>query len=404
MSLASWRIPLSTSHSADEPSVSAPDRATARRRATLADWMTPEHIGWSVRHVRELIPTERIRGAAQPRVLDERLDPELLRVVVDTHAGPVAIGDLLPEHETDAVVALHHGAVVLDWTAPGVRSDEQHLAFSVTKSVTGLLALALASRGLLDLEATVADCLPEIGDSAFATATVRQLLDMEASFAFVEDYTPGPDITAYRHAAGWYPAPAGTPALRHYLATRQPDGPHGERFRYLSPTLDVLGWVCADAAGTTWAEAVEQHLWQPAGAERGASVTLDREGTPRAAGGMSALPRDLARFGLLVAERRIDVVDGELLDDLMNAGHRDQWARGDFASMWPDGAYRSAWYTPHLDPDVVLAVGIHGQMLYVDVARQVVVVVLSSWSEPDDEQLHLDNERLCRALAHTLGG
>ncbi|MBI1377999.1 MAG: serine hydrolase [Frankiales bacterium] len=367
--------------------------------------MAPEHIGWSVRHVRELLPTERIRSAREPRRLPERPRPELLELPVDAHDGRRPLLDLLVDHETDAVVVLHEGTVVLDWQAPGVRTDEQHLLFSVTKSVTGLLALALASRGLLDLEARTGDVLPEVAGGAFGSATVRQLLDMQASFRFVEDYSPGPDVAAYRHASGWYPAPAGTPPLRDYLAAREPDGPHGERFRYLSPTVDVLGWVCAEAAGTTWAEAVERYLWQPAGTELGASVTLDREGTPRAAGGMSALPRDVARLGLLLAERRADVVDDALLDDLLRAGSREHWARGDFATMWPGtGAYRSCWYTPGLDADVALGIGIHGQLLYVDVPRQVVVVVVSSWSHPDGEEDHLDNAEAARALAHHLAG
>jgi len=370
------------------------------RRATLDTWLRPEHIAWSVRHVRELIPTERIRSSPSPRVLPERIDGALLDVVVDAHDGPVRLEDLLRDRERDALLVLHRGEIVLEWLAPGVRTDEQHLVFSVTKSVTGLLAGALATRGQLDLAARVGDLVPEVAGSAFADATVRQLMDMEASYAFVEDYTPGPDVVAYRRAAGWCPAPPDAPALREFLATRRPDGPHGERFRYLSPTIDMLGWVCARAAGTTWAEAVERHLWQPCGAELGASVTLDREGTPRAAGGMSALPRDVARLGLVVAERGAGIVSEEFLDDLLHAGHREQWARGDVAGMWPGGAYRSGWYTPNVDPEVTLGMGIHGQMLYVDVARQVLVVVLSSWSDPDPEPWHLDNHALCRALAH----
>ena len=72
--------------------------------------------------------------------------------------------------------------------------------------------------------------------------------------------------------------------------------------------------------------------------------------------------------------------------------------------MWSHGAYRSGWYAPNLDPDVALGMGIFGQMLYVDVPRQVVVVLLSSWSEPDDEDEHLDNHAVCRTLAHHLAG
>ena len=187
--------------------------------------------------------------------------------------------------------------------------------------------------------------------------------------------------------------------LREYLATRQPDGPHGDRFRYLSPTIDLLGWACANAAGTTWAQAVERYLWQPCGAELDAHVTMDREGTPRAAGGLSATPRDLARFGLLLAERREDVISSEWIDDILHGGSRDRWARGDFAGDWADGAYRAGWYTPNLDPDVVLGIGIYGQMIYIDLPRQVIVVVMSSWSEPDNDDWHADNEIICRTLS-----
>jgi CubicO group peptidase (beta-lactamase class C family) len=356
-----------------------------------------------VRHVRELVPTERIRRSAQPLPLGPAPRVELLDVDVEAHDGVAPLTDLLARRRTDALVVLHRGELALEWYRDGVRDDEPHLAFSVTKSVTGLLTLALASRGLLDLDARVGDVVPDVAGSGFADATVRQLLDMEASYAFVEDYTPGPDITAYRHAAGWYPAPLDAPALRAFLASRAAEGEHGQRFRYLSPTTDMLGWVCAAATGGTWAQAVQQVLWEPAGAEADGEMTVDREGSPRAAGGLSLLPRDLARLGLLVARGGAGVVSAELVDDLLHGGDPQHWADGDFASLFPGGAYRSCWYGPRVDRDAVCGIGIHGQMLYVDVARDVVVAILSSWPEPDDEDWHLDNYAMARTIARTLG-
>jgi len=376
-------------------------RTGATGRATLADWLTPDHIAWSVRHARELLPTERIRSAPQPRELPEEFQDDLLLLEVESHEGPRALHDLLHDGERDALVVIKDGAVVLDWIAPGVRDDEQHLVFSITKAVTGTLACALATRGLLDLSARASDVVPELGPSALGSATVRQLMDMEASFAYVEDYAPGEDLRAYREACGWSPAPPDARSLREYLVHRTPDGEHGERFRYLSPTTEALAWVCSAAAGTTWAEAVEAMLWQPAGAELGAYVTLDREGTPRAAGGLCALPRDVARFGLLLAERS-PVVAPELWDDILRGGSKHAWAHGDFADLFADGAYRAGWYAPGFDDDVVLGLGIHGQMLYVDVPRQVVVVLLSSFSDPDPDVGHLDNHTIARTLAHAL--
>ncbi len=372
-------------------------------RPSLATWLLPENVHWSFRHVRELIPSERIARGPDVRDLGLVSHPDLLDLVVEATGGPAPVVDLLRHGSRDAIVVLQHGRLVAQWLADDVRDDEPHLMFSVTKSVTGLLAGALEGAGRLDLSATVADCLPEAASSGFATATLRQLLDMEASFSFVEDYSPGPDITAYRHAAGWYPAPAGAPSLQGFLLSRTSDGPHGQRFRYLSPTTDLMGWICARAAGSTWAQAVSTYLWQPLGAEADAEVTLDREGTPRAAGGMSLRPRDLARLGLLVAEGGAGIVPTAFVDDLVHGGDPEHWALGDFAETFPGGAYRSYWYQPRVDPDAVCGIGIHGQMLYVDIPRQVVVAVLSSWGEPDSETGHEDNYRICRTLARALG-
>jgi hypothetical protein len=105
-------------------------------------------------------------------------------------------------------------------------------------------------------------------------------------------------------------------------------------------------------------------------------------------------------FGLLVAERRTDVVSEHLMDDILHGGHAAVDPRR-LRLIQADGAYR-AGCTPNIDPDVAVGIGIHGQMLYVDVPRQVVVALLSSWSDPDDDDWHLDNHAVCRTLAHTL--
>ena len=374
-------------------------------RPSLATWLEPQHVHWSLRHVRELIPTERIAGppASQVRILPSKPTPGLLDMSVETHRGDVVLSDFLATESRDALVVLHHGNIVLEWFSPDVGNDETHLIFSVTKSVTGLLVGALSQVGLLDLSAAVVDYVPEAAGGGFGDATIRQLLDMEASYEFIEDYSPGPDVVAYRHAAGWYPAPEQAPALHEFLVTRRADGAHGERFRYLSPTADMVGWVCARAARLSYAGSVEKYLWQPMGAQAQGHVTVDCEGTARAAGGLSVIPIDMARIGLIVAEGGAGIVSGEFIDDLTHQGSHERWAIGDFAEMFPHGAYRSFWYQPRTDPDVVLAMGIHGQMIYVDRARHVVVVIMSSWEFPDDQDWHLDNVAIGANIARTLG-
>jgi len=372
-------------------------------RPTLADWMSPRHARWSFRHVRELIPTARVRHGHHPRPLAIEPTGTLLDLEVDLPGGPSSVASYLESNQTDALVVLRRDRVILEWLAAGIRSDEPHLVFSVTKSVTALLAGALAGAGRLDLDAPVADYVPEIASSGFAGTTVRHLLDMTASYRFTEDYSPGDDLTEYRNAAGWYPAPPDTPGLRTFLATREPDGNHGERFRYLSPTTDLLGWVCEVAAEEPYAVALSRYLWVPLGAEHDAEMTLDREGAPRAAGGLSVTPLDMARIGLLVAEDGAGLVPRWFVDDLLTGGDPEVWNRGDFADYFPGGAYRSCWYQPRVDPACVCAVGIHGQHIYVDRPRGVVVAIQSSWDAPDDEARHTANYLVSRAIARALG-
>jgi CubicO group peptidase (beta-lactamase class C family) len=371
-------------------------------RPTLDNWMRPPHPFWSFRHVRELIPTARIRHGHHPRALPFEPAGNLLDLRFDSKAGERVLGEYLANTQTDAFVAVKDGKVVLEWMAPGIRDDEPHLMFSVTKSITALLCGALVGAGKIDPDAPVVQYVPEVAGGGFGDAIVRHLLDMEASYSFVEDYSPGPDIVLYRNSAGWYPAPPDHIGLHEFLASRQKEGEHGQRFRYMSPTTDMLGWVCEAASGLPYAIAVSQYLWVPMGAEADGDMTLDRFGVPRAAGGLSGTARDIARLGMIVAEGGAGIVPEDFIDDLTTGGDPSHWAIGDYADWLPGGCYRSCWYQPRLDPDCVMAVGIHGQMIYVDRPRNVVVVKQSSWDTPDDNDLHSDAEYACRAVARAL--
>lgn len=371
-------------------------------RPTLDNWLLPENTFWSFRHVRELIPTAQIDCAKSPRVLNQQIKTELGGISVETHDGVTKISDFLSSTNTDAFTAVKDEDLVFEWLAPGVSDVEPHLIFSVTKSFTGMLVGALVAQGLINVDALVKDYVPEIADSGFGDATVRNLLDMAASYQFEEDYTPGPDIIAYRHSVGWYPAPLGAPNLHDFIASRKKEGEHGQKFRYMSPTTDLVGWVIEAASGMPYAQALSEYIWSKIGAEAPAHITVDRTGAPRAAGGLSTIPRDLVRFGMMIRDGGMGAIDPEFMRDVYENGSAEQWATGDFKDFFAKGVYRSFCYKPGEDPDVIMGIGIHGQMLYVDRPRGVVVAKQSSWPNPDSEEMHLDAYNACRAIARAL--
>lgn len=372
-------------------------------RPTLDNWLLPENTFWSFRHVRELIPTAQVDCASSPRVLNQNLKTELGDLSVATHQGDMKLLDFLSNTNTDSFTAVKGEDLVFEWLAPGVRDVEPHLIFSVTKSFTGMLVGALVQAGMINVDDLVTKYVPEIADSGFGDATVRNLLDMAASYQFEEDYTPGPDIIAYRHSVGWYPAPLGAPNLHDFIASRKKEGEHGQKFGYMSPTTDLVGWVIEAASGMPYAEALSKFIWSKIGAEAPAHITVDRTGAPRAAGGLSTIPRDLVRFGMMIRDGGMGAIDPDFLRDVYENGSAEQWANGDFKDFFEKGVYRSFCYKPGIDPDVIMGIGIHGQMLYVDQPRGVVVAKQSSWPNPDSEEMHLDAHNACRAIAHALG-
>jgi CubicO group peptidase (beta-lactamase class C family) len=375
------------------------------QRATLADWLTPPANRWAFRHVRELIPTARIRRGGTVRELAPAPVAGLLDLEFDGADGVTrTLRPYLEESFTDALVVLHDGAVAAEWLRPGVAADEPHIVMSISKSITALLAGALEGAGLLDPEAAVARYIPESDGSAFGDATVRHLLDMTTSTAFVEDYSPGPDVRAYRQANGWHPTDGLSSGLHAYLCTIGKRAEHGDRFHYVSPNTDMLGWVCERASELPYADALSRYLWAPLGAEADADVTVDRLGAMRAAGGICVVPRDLARVGQLVVEDGAGVVPAAYVRDLCTGGDPALWAAGEFADFLPGGAYRSCFYQPRVEPGVAVGIGIFGQLLYADPARRVVVAKQSSWPTPDHEvadNLAIDASR---AIAAALAG
>jgi CubicO group peptidase (beta-lactamase class C family) len=154
-------------------------------RPTLADWQRPEHIGWSYRHIRELIPTARVAGAAVPSPLPRRLPAAELP----------GVAELMRTGFTDGLLVLQDGEVVLEEYGRGMQPDDTHLLQSVSKSITGTLAGVLVERGALVPDDPVVRHVPELAGSSFEGASVRDLLDMRAGTRFDETY----DDPAQRH-------------------------------------------------------------------------------------------------------------------------------------------------------------------------------------------------------------
>jgi CubicO group peptidase (beta-lactamase class C family) len=366
----------------------------AGSQVTLANWRSPPFSRWAFQHVREIVPSADIAN-----------DPAK---VLPLASAPVELGveEAFAATDTDALVVLHRGRLAYERYANGMTAHTPHILMSVSKSMLGLLAGALAEKGVLDLERDVTQIVPELARTAYRGASVRRLLDMRAGILWDEDYhaVSGP-IVEYRKSTSWNPlGPGEAPSdLRSFFGKLgTSDGAHGGRFHYVSPNTDLLGWVIERATGRRYADLMSELVWKPAGAERSAYITVDRLGAPRCAGGMCATARDLARVGQALIDGR--VAPKAWIDDIESNGDPAAWQAGAFVELFRGAPihYRSKWYVLRGQAPALFGFGVHGQLLLVDRRNQVVVAKFSSQELPLDAQRIPDSLQLAETIRKRL--
>jgi len=362
---------------------------------TLDNWQTAEQVGWTFCHIAEIFPTAMIsRGSQRAVPLSRHITPFADLSCRDADEESTTVGAIMKATETDGWMVVHDGKLVAEQYAGAMEADTLHLLMSVSKSVVGILVGALAGQGVLNVDEQVTTYVSELEHSGYRGATVRQLLDMRSGIAFSEDYlNPDAEVRVLEQAVGWAPrrSPDVPKTLRGFLLTLRQDSPHGGPFNYRSCETDVLGWVCEAAAGQRFHKLASELIWSRLGADFDANIGVDSEGTGMFDGSISAALCDLARFGIMIAHEGTSLRDHQVVPEAWIADtfaggpdSREAFASSPSDTRMPGGMYRNQFWFPWPDREVLLCLGIHGQMIFVDRTTGLVAVKVSSWPTPQD--------------------
>ena len=354
-------------------------------RADITNWQTAPYSRWAFHHMRDILPTAPIPNDPADVFALQRAPRSFDEFSLSHGDGSsLDLEGFLKATATDAFVVLADGKIAYEFYDGGMEARTPHILMSMSKAFTGAVAGVMHHAGAIDLERAVADYVPEVAGTVFAGATVRQLLDMRTVVPLDEA-----QLRAYDDAVNWTPYSLDRLAFGLHAFVQQTArgaAPHGGPFSYISANTDLAGWVLERAGGQSFADLASEHLWRPIGAEDDASITLDRQGAARCAGGVSATALDIARLGQVMLDRGQRagraVLPEALIHDIARGGDRQAWRDGEwgvaFSFISPNMSYRSGWYTVDDEPQTLFAMGVHGQNLFIDPARRVVIVKLSS--------------------------
>ncbi len=369
-------------------------------------------LRWTVCHIREFLPTKQVSRGLGPAIpFDYALDDEIDALTFQPTGSDREITwkESLSSNYTDGILILHKGKIVYEKYLGCLDETKKHAAMSMTKSLTGLLAEILVAEGRLDEDAVVASIIPELKDSAFGSATVRQVMDMTTALNYSEDYSdPKADIWIYSAAASPLPKGKGyegPDGYYEYLQTVQKDGEHGDAFGYKTINTDALGWLVSRATNQNLADLLSEKIWQKIGAEQDAYMTVDGRGTPFAGGGLSASLRDLGRVGQLMLDG--GTVNGtrlfpeSVVTNILKGGDKAAFDKAGYQSL-AGGSYRSMWWVFHNGHNAYAARGVHGQTIYVDPTAEMVIVRFASFPEAKNAYIDPTSLPAYQAVANYL--
>ncbi|MGP7814648.1 serine hydrolase domain-containing protein [Glutamicibacter soli] len=393
-----------------------PARPEPAGALSIANWQAPQNVKRSFQNIARIHPTVRVSRGDGPIVKLPLAEEKLgkLEVAKSSFTDPaLTVRGVIHATNTDAVLVIHNGRILWEKYYNTMTAQSDHLLMSVSKTLVGTLAGALADAGLLDVSRQVCSYVPSLARSGYAGASVRDILDMRSGIQFSEEYLdPNAEVRLLEEAIGWAPerGSIGPVGMYDFLLTLKAKGPHGGPFEYRSCETDVLGWVCEAAGGAPMQQLLSEYVWSKLGAQQDLLMGVDQFGTGMFDGGFNTTLRDLARFGHLYVNggRALTgkaVLSPAWIEDTFRQSDElfQAFAQSPGENLMPGGRYRNQIWFPNPATNAAVALGIHGQMIYMDPAVKLVAVKLSSWPLPQDASKLFPTLRAFEAVARHLG-
>jgi CubicO group peptidase (beta-lactamase class C family) len=280
---------------------------------------------------------------------------------------PAGVDQWIEDRSATALLVLKDGKIVYENYFQGTSADDLRISWSVAKSYLSALVGILVDEGkITSLDDPVTKYAPMLTGSAYDGATLRNVLQMTSGVAFDEDYL---DYNSDINRMGRVLVLGGKmDNFAAAITTRRAEP--GQNWQYVSIDTHIVGMVVRGATGRSIADLLSQKIIAPLGQENAPYYLTDGVGTAFVLGGLNMTTRDYARFGQMFAQG--GTWNGKQIVPA-------DWVAASTAPSAPTApgriGYGMQWWIPAgAAPGVYMAQGIYGQYIYIDTARDVVIV------------------------------
>lgn len=307
---------------------------------------------------------------------------------------------LFKENYADGVLVLQNNIILYEQYWNGLDKDYQHMWFSMTKSLTSTAFGLLVQQKKINLTASPAKYIPELKGTPYDRATIQDLLNMSTALGFKENYTDTSSFFWKYYGSvrdGYYvkgardadPMTTEVYGVYDFLSksvTANQNLKPGEVFEYNGSNADVIGWLIARISGQSITDFIRENIWAKISAEHDALMAVDRAYMGVATSAMNTTLHDAALFGQLILNRgSIDgkqILPAQWIDETLKltVADKERYARNDVyvkAGM-PWIAYKNFWWILDETKGEYAAIGIHGQVIYINRSANMVIAYFSS--------------------------
>jgi CubicO group peptidase (beta-lactamase class C family) len=341
--------------------------------------LSPEMAVNTFRNIDRLFPTHTIPRSANPLPLPPAASA--LRDVRFTAGGKqFDLETFLDANRVAAILVLDNGRIALERYRYGNTDQTRWMSMSVAKSVTSTLIGAAVKQGRIrSITDPVTRYVPALSGSAYDGVSVRDVLMMASGVRWNETYTDPKSDRRRLLEAQIAQAPGGVLAVLKSLPRAAEPGTVNN---YNTGETQVAAEILRGAVGTSLSAYLSDRIWSKVGMEADAKWWLDSpNGTEIGGSGISATLRDYGRFGLFLLKDGIANGDSILPAGWIHDATTPKVLRG---GSTVDYGY--LWWTPTAAESrrdsAFMAEGIHGQILYVNPAAKVIVVLWGARPHP----------------------